>query len=591
MDGQSGLVGKSALGDELGLGGEPDFAATVPGPASRAEIALLGIYEISKILAVPGRLDQVLSHVLSVLAGFFELRRGLVALLDENGLAKSAVGVGWRDGEARDHFASLPEKVVGRIVAGKMPVIVEDVARDSLFAGWSEAGAGEGQRLGFIGVPIKDRGQVIGTLIIDRIHDGGGEAGVEEDARFLAMIANMVGQTLHLYDVVTRDRERLMDEQRRLEKEPPRQPVLRGEQALIGIVGASQAIRHVFNQINVVARTHTTVLLRGESGTGKELFARAAHDLSPRKNGPFIRLNCAALPETMLESELFGHEKGSFTGALGQRKGRFELADKGTLFLDEIGEISPAFQAKLLRVLQEGEFERVGGSETVKVDVRFVFATNKNLEEAVERGQFRADLYYRINVVSILLPPLRERPDDVMLLAQEFLRRFNEENGTRKKLTTAAVRLLQACNFPGNVRELENCVRRTATLAREEAIIEADFACANDACLSSSLWKGMGAPPRPLVRIDEIGAPNPSSIPSSTPATPGPEFAYPAPRARTRGGAAHEGAHSSVPERDQLIVAMEKAGWVQAKAARLLNLTPRQIAYALGKHHIPIKKF
>ncbi len=437
-------------------------------------------------------------------------------------------------------------------------------------------------------MPIKHRGQVIGTLIIDRIHDGGHEgqarASIEEDARFLAMIANMVGQTLHLYDVVTRDRERLMEDQRRLEKEPPRQPALRGEQALIGIVGASQAIRAVFNQINVVARTHTTVLLRGESGTGKELFARAAHDLSPRKSGPFIRLNCAALPETMLESELFGHEKGSFTGAVGQRKGRFELADKGTLFLDEIGEISPAFQAKLLRVLQEGEFERVGGSQTVKVDVRFVFATNRNLEAAVERGQFRADLYYRINVVSILLPPLRERPDDVSLLAQEFLRRFNEENGTRKKLTTTAVRLLQACDFPGNVRELENCVRRTATLAREEGIGEADFACSADACLSSTLGKGSGkdfSPRRPFVRVDEIAAPN-----------PGPDTLAASLPSRTRSGRAlYEGVHAGVPERDQLIVAMEKAGWVQAKAARLLNLTPRQIAYALGKHHIPIKKF
>jgi Nif-specific regulatory protein len=591
LDGRFGLDGKSSLDGEPGSGGEtcsgrePDRAVRLAGPSSRAEIALLGIYEISKILAAPGHLDQVMSQVLRVLASFIDLRRGLVALLDDNGLAKSAVGIGWRDGEPRDHFAKLPEKIVGRIVAGKMPVIVEDVARDSLFDGWPEADAADckNRKLGFIGVPIMDRGEVIGTLIVDRLHGGAEAAGSEEDARFLTMIATMVGQTLHLYDVVTRDRERLMDDQRRLEKEPPRQPVPRGEQALIGIVGASRAIRAVFNQINVVARTHTTVLLRGESGTGKELFARAAHDLSPRKNGPFIRLNCAALPETTLESELFGHEKGAFTGALGQRKGRFELADKGSLFLDEIGEISPAFQAKLLRVLQEGEFERVGGSETVKVDVRFVFATNKNLEAAVERGRFRADLYYRINVVSILLPPLRERPEDVMLLAQEFLRRFNEENGTRKKLTASAVRLLQGCNFPGNVRELENCVRRTATLAREDAIVEADFACAADACLSSALWKDIGSAPRPLARPDEIGAP--------ALVAPPPDFAPPPTRARRRGGATSEGAHFGVPERDRLIGAMEKAGWVQAKAARLLNLTPRQIAYALSKHRIPIKKF
>src|SRR5208282_4864897 len=318
-----------------------------------------------------------------------------------------------------------------------------------------------------------ERDRVIGTLTIDRVWDGSADFRFDEDVRFLAMIANLVGQTVRLHEVVARDRERLMTEQSRLAKELSATRATDREPRQQGILGESEAIRSVLDKIKIVARTNSTVLLRGESGTGKELFARAAHDLSPRKNGPLIRLNCAALPESMLESELFGHEKGSFTGAVGQRKGRFELADKGTLFLDEIGEISTTFQAKLLRVLQEGEFERVGGSQTVKVDVRFVFATNKNLEAAVERGEFRADLYYRINVVSIVLPPLRERPEDVSLLAQEFLRRFNEENGTRKKLATTAVRLLQACDFPGNVRELENCVRRTATLAREEEIGEA----------------------------------------------------------------------------------------------------------------------
>ena len=402
-----------------------------------------------------------------------------------------------------------------------------------------------------IGAPIEQRDRVVGVVIVERATRDD-PAAREDDARFLAMIGAMIGQTLRLYDIVTRDRERLMEEQRRLQKEAPRPSALHGE-ALTGIVGASPAMRAVFNQINVVARTHTTVLLRGESGSGKELFARAIHDLSPRKNNPFMRLNCAALTETMLESELFGHEKGSFTGARGQHKGRFERADSGTLFLDEIGDISPAFQAKLLRVLQDGAFERVGGSQTVKVDVRFVFATNRNLEKAVERGDFRADLYYRINVVSVLLPPLRDRPKDIGLLAQEFLRRFNEENGARKELSAAALRRLQGCWFPGNVRELENCVRRAAALSHADAIGDADFACSDKSCLSSTMWR---------------------------------DFKPDAPAPPRRRGEPLVGAGAG-PDREKLINAMEKAGWVQAKAARLLNLTPRQIAYALSKHRIP----
>jgi transcriptional regulator with AAA-type ATPase domain len=247
--------------------------------------------------------------------------------------------------------------------------------------------------------------------------------------------------------------------------------------------------------------------LRGESGTGKELFARAVHDYSPRAKKPFIKLNCAALPETVLESELFGHEKGAFTGAVSQRKGRFELADGGTLFLDEIGDTSPAFQVKLLRVLQEGEFERVGGMHTVKVDVRLVCATNRNLEEAVSKGEFRADLYYRINVVSIALPPLRDRRADIPQLAREFLRRFNAENNTQHELTPSAMRVLDSCYFPGNVRELENCVRRTATLAPASHVCDKDFACQHGECLSATLWKSAVSSPFPVVQLRAVETP------------------------------------------------------------------------------------
>lgn len=557
--------------------------------SSRAELALHGVYEISKILSVPARLETTLSNVLTLLSSFLEMRHGMIALLADDGAPRAVVGVGWSEDHAKAYFERLPERAIGQIVATKMPVVIEDVAKNPLFSEWYAAEREPTDcRISFIGVPIKERDKVIGTLTIDRIWDNRANFRLDEDVRFLVMIANLVGQTVRLHSVIGRDRERLMDEQRRLEKElSGTSGTADREVKLRGVVGQSEAIRNVMDKIKIVARSNTTVLLRGESGTGKELFAHATHELSPRKKGPFIKLNCAALPESMLESELFGHEKGSFTGAVNQRKGRFELADKGTLFLDEIGEISPAFQAKLLRVLQEGEFERVGGTRTLKIDVRFVFATNKNLEEAVARGEFRSDLYYRINVVSIQLPPLRERADDINLLAREFLRRFNDEHGTHMSLTASAQRVLESCYFPGNVRELENCVRRTATLAHDSSIVADDFACRNDTCLSATLWKGLISTREPL-RILKAPAANAEVAPaSSQPPVPSASEASASVRSAPKPADLPEDAS----ELDRLVHAMETAGWVQAKAARLLNMTPRQIGYALRKHNIPIKRF
>jgi Nif-specific regulatory protein len=273
------------------------------------------------------------------------------------------------------------------------------------------------------------------------------------------------------------------------------------------------------------------------------------------------------------------------------RKGRFELADHGTLFLDEIGDISLSFQAKLLRVLQEGEFERVGGNHTIKVDVRLVTATNKNLEEAVSKGEFRADLYYRINVVPLNLPPLRDRKSDIPLLAKEFLKRFNSENGRDLVFAPGAIDVMLNCYFPGNVRELENCVQRTATLARGQSITGENFACTNDQCLSSMLWKGSkeaqaGARPRPGVLLPI--APQPASTNSA------PRACATADRTSVS-DVPSEGVAPAfgppVPERDRLIDAMERSGWVQAKAARMLGLTSRQVGYAIKKHDIKVKHF
>ncbi len=237
------------------------------------------------------------------------------------------------------------------------------------------------------------------------------------------------------------------------------------------IIGNSSAVKKMMETINQVAPTDSSVLITGESGVGKELVADALHSLSNRSKGPFVKVNCSALAETLLESELFGHEKGAFTGAIAQKKGRFELADGGTIFLDEIGEISQSIQVKILRVLQEREFERVGGEKTIKVDVRIIAATNRNLEEEIAKGRFREDLYYRLNVVSINVPALRDRKEDILLLATEFLNRFSAKNGKRiDGFTSKAKSLLFNYDWPGNIRELQNCIESAVVMTRGSVI-------------------------------------------------------------------------------------------------------------------------
>jgi Nif-specific regulatory protein len=574
----------------------------------RSDISLVGVYEISKLLTVPARLEATLAGVLQLLSSFLDMRHGLIALLGEDGAPEVVVGSGWSEATAKRYFERLPERAIGRIVVTKMPLVIEYMKQDPLFESWdfSEWGAAEGDS-SFIGVPIKDRGNVIGTLTIDREHGDATYFSFDDDVRFLTMVANLVGQTVRLQRMISRDRDRLMGEQRRLEKTLEHTPGAseRAPAQVGGIIGATPAIRAVLDKVRRVARSHSPVLLRGESGTGKEMFAQALHDMSPRRKGPFVAVNCAALAESVLESELFGHEKGSFTGAVGQRKGRFELADHGTLFLDEIGEISPAFQAKLLRVLQLGEFERVGGTTTIKVDARLVTATNRNLEESVAKGDFRADLYYRVSVVPIFLPPLRERKGDIPLLAKEFLDRFNIEHDTNFAWTDGAFAVLASCYFPGNVRELENCVRRTATLAHGQRIVADDFACRHDECLSSMLWKksaesGVESTSVPLGR-GSLGGKSvvaasrscSASCADNLPAETEAELAsvVPADAEVTDSGVLYAALGDDDAERVRLTDAMETAGWVQAKAARLLGLTARQIGYALRKHNISVKKF
>ena len=592
-------------------------ASRSPHQSSRAEMALLGVYEISKVLASPNRLEVTLSGVLTLLSSFLDMGHGLIALLDSRGDPDMVVGSGWNEANATHYFNLLPERAVGQIVATKMPLVVPDVSTSPLFAGvdlsgWTPDGSAN---FSLVGVPIKDGEQVAGTLTIDRPHGASPIMRFDEDVRFLTMVANLVGQTLRMHKAVMRDRERLMADHARRDKEHasvavtqvadltrPAGSVTDKNGVTCGIVTTSPALLAVVDRVKTVAKGRATVLLRGETGTGKELFANAIHMLSPRAKGSLIKLNCAALPESVLESELFGHEKGAFTGAHAQHKGRFELADCGTLFLDEIGEISSTFQAKLLRVLQEGEFERVGGTKPIKTDFRLICATNRNLEDMVTKGEFRADLYYRISVVPIFLPPLRDRKGDVPVLAKEFLRRFNKDHGTDLTLTDGALGVMNECQFPGNIRELENCLHRTATLARGERIQDSDFACRSEGCLSSSLWRGTstqapapGYVPLPIVSAPTAPVPQAAPVVPSFSAADADDSAFPAaavtPHVCPSPGACPVPGADNRSERERLIEAMETAGWVQAKAARIMGLTPRQIGYALRKNDIDIKKF
>ncbi len=562
-----------------------------PQSISRANSALMGIYEISKALTRPARLELALSRVINLLASFLEMNNGLIALLDEDDETTTVVGAGWSEATAKQYFERLPEQAVGQIVVSGMPLVVRNIAESPLFTDWGERGTA-GEQRAFVGVPIKGETRTVGTIMIERQVGHSSPHSLDEDVRFLTMVANLVGQSVVVQTLVARDRERLMAEHHRLEKEMEQRCDVKQE-GISWIIGESSALREVVGKIQQVARCNLPVLLCGESGTGKELFARAIHECSPRKDRPYIRLNCAALSESVLESELFGHERGAFTGAIAMRKGRFEMADGGTLFLDEITEISPAFQAKLLRVLQEGEFERLGGNRTLKVDVRLVAASNRNLEAAVLSGDFRSDLYYRISVVPIFLPPLRERHEDVGLLAREFLNRFNKEHGVALVFSQRALDVLGACDFPGNVRELESCVRRTAALATHSTIVVDDFACSNDNCLSMVLGKSIHNTRATKKGSVELPIVNPSSARTGPgqrgtgPASSSSSRNYEQPR-QTENERPAEG---DTQERERLIERMERSGWVQAKAARMLGLTPRQMGYALRKHGIEVKRF
>lgn len=335
----------------------------------------------------------------------------------------------------------------------RTPVLIENIANESsLDQVFKTSG-----NLAVVAVPV-----VIGDSNLGVLAAVGAK---NNEQPLLELLASMIAQALRVEHAVRGERQKLRDENTQLKHD------LKEKYDFTHIIGNSNAIKHVYEQVTQVARSNATVLLRGESGTGKEMIANAIHYNSLRSKRPLVKINCAALPETLIESELFGHEKGAFTGAERFKKGRFEMADGGTLFLDEIGDLPLQTQIKLLRVLQEREFERVGGTETIKTNIRLITATNKNLEEAIANGEFREDLYYRLNVFSIFLPPLRERKSDILLLAEHFLEKYETEHDKRiRRISTPAIDMLMSYHFPGNVRELENAIERAVLVCDENVI-------------------------------------------------------------------------------------------------------------------------
>lgn len=431
-------------------------------PVERARLELGTLYRISRAAAHGSDVSGLFQEVFDVLEKDMGLSYGTLTLRrPDTDVFVIQASRGLTEEERRRGEYRLGEGITGSVAKTGKAEIVPDTASDPRFL--NRTRSRKGMHAAFVCVPITHHGQVIGTLSTDR---PSADAGVlERDLELLMLVASI------LAEAVAGIRERLDEaEGLRAENEELRRQ-LGDRYQPASMVGDSKTMRAVYAQIAQVAESAATVLVRGESGTGKELVARAIHHGSPRRDRPFVAVNCAALPETLIESELFGHEKGAFTGAASQRKGRFELADGGTLFLDEIGDITPAVQIRLLRVLQDRTFERVGGDRSLTVNVRVIAATSRDLEEAIRTVRFREDLYYRLNVFPIHLPPLRERRSDIVLLAEHFLAKHCAAYGkTVSRISATALTMMMAYHWPGNVRELENCMERAVLTASEDVI-------------------------------------------------------------------------------------------------------------------------
>ena len=494
------------------------------------------LLEVSQTLSGTLNLKSALQRVLAILVRHHGVVRGMVTLL-RNGEVHIEAAEGFED-RARSVRYRLGEGITGKVVESARPIVVPRVSREPELLNRAARRA-ETQRLelSFICVPIVLQRAAVGTLGVDLRFSA--ERDYESAVKFFAVVGSLIAQVINVQRLIEEERRRLLDENTHLRQE------LRERYDFSNIIGTSGPTRQMYEQVAQVAKTNTTVLIRGESGTGKELIAHAIHYNSLRAKKPFVKVSCAALPDTLIESELFGYEKGAFTGATARKKGRFELAEGGTLFLDEVGDINLGTQVKLLRVLQEREFERLGGTDTVRANVRLIAATNNDMEKAIADGTFREDLFYRLNVFTIFVPPLRERRADVLLLVDYFLEKFSREHSKDiKRISTPAIDMLMAYHWPGNVRELENALER-AVLVCDGAVIH-----------------GHHLPPS-LQTADSSGTITRVSLKDAV-------AAY---------------------ERDLIQDTLKTTRGNRARAARLLDSTERILNYKVRNHGIDVRRF